>query len=77
MAVKSTSSPSNRPPLHCRRGRPQSPHTQETGHSGVGGIGGVQIHLVGVEPRGRDGEVAAQPVDVLHERHVHLQRPLP
>ena len=30
-----------------------------------------------MQPRGRDGQVAAQPVDVLHERHVHLQGPLP
>lgn len=56
---------------------PPGPHTQETGHSGVGGIRGVQIHLVGMESRRRDGQVAAQPVDVLHKRHVHLQRPLP
>lgn len=54
-----------------------SPHTQETGHSGVSGVRGVQIHLMGVEPSGRDGQVAAQPVDILHERHVHLQGPLP
>lgn len=53
------------------------PHTQETGHSGVGGVCGVQIHLVGVEPRRRDGQVAAQPVNVLHKCHVHLQGPLP
>lgn len=59
------------------KGISPGPHTQETGHSGVGGVCGVQIHLVGVEPRGRDGQVAAQPVNVLHERHVHLQGPLP
>lgn len=30
-----------------------------------------------MQPCRRDGQVAAQPVDVLHERHVHLQSPLP
>lgn len=32
---------------------------------------------MGMQTRGRDGQVAAQPVDVLHERHIHLQGPLP
>ena len=50
--------------------------TEETGHAGVCGVGGVQVGLVGVQAGGRDGQVAAQAVDVLHQRHVHLQRPL-
>lgn len=59
------------------RGSPKGPHTQETGHPGVGGISRVQVDLVGVEPCRCDGQVAAQPVDVLHKGHVHLQGPLP
>lgn len=30
-----------------------------------------------MEPCWCDSEVAAQPVDVLHESHIHLQSPLP
>ena len=69
--------PTGQPRQWSLTGIPLDPHTQETGHSGVSGVCRVQIHLVGMQTRGRDGQVAAQPVDVLHERHIHLQGPLP
>ena len=65
--------PTGQPRQWSLTGIPLDPHTQETGHSGVSGVCRVQIHLVGMQTRGRDGQVAAQPVDVLHERHIHLQ----
>lgn len=67
-------------PFQRPRSRGMAPweaHTGEAGHPGVGSVHGVQIHLVRVQPRWGDGKVSAQPVDVLHQRNVHLQGPLP
>lgn len=50
--------------------------TQEAGDLGIGSIGGVQVHFVGVQPCRGYGQVAAQPVDVPDQGHVHLQGPL-
>ena len=50
--------------------------TEQAGHAGVRPVAGLQVHLVGVQPGRGDGQVPAQPVDVLDQGHVHLQAPL-
>lgn len=69
----SNSTPAALPTLPLKK---PSIHTEETGNPGICCISWVQVHLVGVEASGGDGQVAAQAVDVLHQGHVHLQAPL-
>lgn len=63
----------NDPP---RRRRKSPARTQEAGDLGVSCVSRVQVHLVGVQPCGGDGQMTAEPVDVPDQGDVHLQGPL-